>query len=557
MSYIINKTDGTVLTEVVDGTVDQTATDLTLVGKNASTYGEFLNENFVHILENFASTSAPNHPQTGQLWYDTGEARLKVYDGSGFKVSGGTIVANSVPTTIVQGDIWIDSSRQQLYFNDGVSTILAGPGYTAQQGITGLQSVDVTDSNNLTQTVSLLWIGGSILGLFSKTEFTPLVTIPQFEGTVKVGFNASTWPGVKFNVPCTQADTLVASDGSLKTPDSFLSKTDDTVAYGTMSILNSTPLILGPGGLDGSTEIKVSNGAFKLNSNSSGQNFEINLLNSNGIKPSIHINAISEYVGLYTSTPTAMLDVNGDVRIRGALTVEGDITSINQTNINIEDKLINLGKTSLPTNITANGGGILLEGGLDGDKTLTWADSTAAWTSSENVNLAVGKGYYVNSFQVLTQTQLGITVTSAPGLTSIGTLTSLAVANLTVNGSTISYYSAGGGDGDITLVPAGAGVVNVSSSIISNVLDPVAATDAANLQTVERYVQTAPMGLSADTSAYAGPTLNALIILNILDKIYPPAEYQDGALCRLWCIDTETAKEFEVVSGAWAFQGNI
>ena len=40
MSYIINKTDGSVLTEIVDGTVDQTATDLTLVGKNASSYGE-------------------------------------------------------------------------------------------------------------------------------------------------------------------------------------------------------------------------------------------------------------------------------------------------------------------------------------------------------------------------------------------------------------------------------------------------------------------------------------------------------------------------------------
>ena len=47
MSYIINKTDGTVLTEVVDGTLDQTSTDVTLVGKNSSSYGEFFNENFI------------------------------------------------------------------------------------------------------------------------------------------------------------------------------------------------------------------------------------------------------------------------------------------------------------------------------------------------------------------------------------------------------------------------------------------------------------------------------------------------------------------------------
>ena len=79
MSYIINKTDGSVLTEIVDGTVDQTATDLTLIGKNASSYGEAFNENFIRILENFANTSSPNNPIQGQLWFDTGENRLKIY----------------------------------------------------------------------------------------------------------------------------------------------------------------------------------------------------------------------------------------------------------------------------------------------------------------------------------------------------------------------------------------------------------------------------------------------------------------------------------------------
>ena len=82
MSYIINKTDGTVLTEVVDGTIDQTASDVTLVGKNASSYGEVFNENFIKLLENFANTSAPTKPITGQLWYDTTNAKLKIQIGS-------------------------------------------------------------------------------------------------------------------------------------------------------------------------------------------------------------------------------------------------------------------------------------------------------------------------------------------------------------------------------------------------------------------------------------------------------------------------------------------
>lgn len=551
MSYIINKTDGTVLTEIVDGTVDQTATDLTLVGKNASTYGEFLNENFVHLLENFSSTTSPNNPIQGQLWYDTSEARLKIYDGSGFKVSGGTIVSNSLPSSIAQGDIWIDSYRKQLYFNDGVSTILAGPGYSDQQGISGLQTIDVIDTNNITQVVSLLWVGGSILGLFSKTAFTPAIPIPQFTGNIIVGFNVSTWNGIKFNAPVTKSDSLVASDGSLKTAESFMSTTQNTATYGQVSILNSIPLVLGT---SSNLELQIANGLAQFNSNIQNQNFEINSLSSDGLLPSLHISASEKYIGLYTDLPTATLDVNGDVRVRGSLTVEGDITSINQTTINIEDILISLGKTAIPTNDTANGGGILLEGGLDSDKTLTWDKDKVSWVSSENIAVASGRAYKVGTFEVLSQTTIGSTVTSAPGLTSIGILNSLGVANLRFNGSTISYYSAGGGDGNIILVPQGTdGVVNVSSKNIVNVKDPVNATDAANLQTVELYTQTAPLGLSINVGALS----DAQIIANILNNIYPAGEHQNDTMCRVWCIDTNSGKEFRIISNAWSFIGNI
>ena len=69
-------------------------------------------------------------------------------------------------------------------------------------------------------------------------------------------------------------------------------------------------------------------------------------------------------MGVYTELPTATLDVNGDARVRGSLTVDGDVTAINTTNVVIEDKLIVLGQpaTAVPevlaTNSTANGGGI-------------------------------------------------------------------------------------------------------------------------------------------------------------------------------------------------------
>ena len=59
MSYKLNKTDGTILTDLVDGTIDTTRSDLTLIGRNYSGFGEFLNENFIKLLENFSSADEP------------------------------------------------------------------------------------------------------------------------------------------------------------------------------------------------------------------------------------------------------------------------------------------------------------------------------------------------------------------------------------------------------------------------------------------------------------------------------------------------------------------
>ena len=568
MSYIINKTDGSVLTEVVDGTIDQTTTDITLVGKNSTSYGELFNENFVKILENFSNSTQPNNPLQGQLWYDTTEGRLKVYDGSGFKVSGGTIVSPTAPSSIGAGDIWIDSFTQRLYFNDGSANLLAGPAYTAQQGISGWNVVDIIDTNNINHTTLFLYCGQILLGIFSNStsEFTPLDDIPGY-GTVidtsgptpvdtgvslpiKIGFNVANIPGFKFNAPASQADALIAEDGTLKDAQSFLQVDPAdgyTISNGTIRVLNSSALILGT---NQNTEFKYDNNVFQINSNVPNQNFSLQSL-STSLKSSIYVNAQSEYVGIYTSLPTSTLDVNGDARIRGNLTVEGATTTINTTNVQIEDLLIELGKVDTPTDITANGGGISLAGATS--KTFAWGSTETAWNSSENINLVSGKTYKINNFAVLSQTELGNTVTSAPGLNSIGTLNQLQVDNINLNGDTISFINNTIADGDVVLTPKGAGTVSVSSKRISDVATPSSNTDATNKLYVDTTVRSAPLGFSVNIGALT----EAQLAGQILVKIFMPEDYVNDTILRVYCLDTGVSKEYKKNGPSWIYQADI
>ena len=527
MSYTITKTDGTTITQIVDGSLDQTSTDLTLIGKNLAGYGIFINENLVKLLENFASASQPSYPLTGQLWFDTTENRLKVYDGNNFKVSGGTIISKTPPSSIAAGDIWIDSSRQQLYFNDGISTKLAGPIYTSSQGVTGFNAEDIVDTVGVLHTILKLYVSQTLLGIFSKDSFTPGSVIPGFSGSISSGFNVSTLSGVKFTVPTSQADALRAADGTSRTAANFLSTLDDSATTGTISIQNAVPLVLGEGA---STEINATTSIFQFKSNTSNQNFGVNLLSGSGLTTAFFINATTQRMGVYTELPTATLDVNGDARVRGNLTVEGNLTSINTTNVEIADKLIELAKVSSPSNSTANGGGILIEGGTDGDKTLTWSSTGSTWSSSENFNLATNKTYKIAGFDVLNQTSLGTTVASAPGLTSVGTLTSLQVSNLSFNNTTISSTSA---NSNIVLSPNGTGTVSINNAKISNLGTPTDPAHGANKSYVDYTVRIAPLGLSADTTGLTP----AQIATSILAKIFPPTDHETGTILRLICTD--------------------
>jgi hypothetical protein len=486
MTYKINKTDGSLLTEIIDSAIDTTATDLALIGKNVTGYGEYLNENFIKLLENFASTSEPNNPITGQIWFDVSENRLKVYDGNGFRIGSGPIVSGTAPLNPIQGDFWIDSAENQLYFYDGTDRQLAGPIYKDSQGISGWEVATIADIDGNSKVIVKLWAAQSLLGIFSKyTEFTPSSLIPGYAGSIKTGFNAGTVSGFKLNATASSADALVDSFGNLKTVSSFMLTDDDNSTTGSLTIINPEPLILGA---NQENTILVSDDDIRIRSNfggniahPDGQNFIITTKQGSTFSDAITVKAATNRVGIFNNAPTGMLHIGttlapGNVVIEGNLTVNGTSTSINSTVVAIDDINIVLGDTASPTDVTANGGGLTLKG--TSDKTLSWIDATDSWTSNQNFDITFGKTYKINGVDVLTATTLGSSIVNS-SLTSIGTLTSLQVDNININGNTISSTT-----GNITLSPVGSGVVDVATSRITSLSDPVAATDAVNLQTL-------------------------------------------------------------------------
>jgi len=635
MAYQIYLTNGLLKTTVIDGTVDQTATDITLIGKNSTGYGVFLNDNFINLLENFANSSQPNKPLTGQLWYDTGENRLKVYNGTVFAVTSGTIVANTVPSGITSGDLWIDSANGQLYFNDGTSTTLAGPIYSRDQGISGFNVETVIDVNGVSHTVLVLYVSATIVGIYSKTTFVPASTLPGFTSTatitayqianslivtgvtsgtlvvgqtlnganviantvitnqtsgtiggagtytvstsniigspvapitiiatsdiIKIGFNTGSYPGILYSGLVSQAQSLLAANGSLKTAESFLTTSDNNTASGTFNIQNNTPLILGASS-NLTMQINPNSNTFTINSNTLGQNFGINLKDSGGtLSNSLYINTNTQRMGIYTANPNAMLDVAGDTIIQGNLTVLGSTETISSTVVTIADKNIELAKVASPTNTTASGGGITVKGTTD--KFLTWTASantssastnTGYWNLSDYVNVSTSgadAGYYINGQQVISATSLGNTISSAPALTSVGTLTSLAVSNLTISGNTISYTTIQV-SGNIVLQPKGTGHVSVSSARIKNLATPFDDTDAAPKVYVDDAVAKASLGAGLETGSLSDVEIGTQLI----QRIFPPGEHRPNTLCRIQCQPSGIIKLYSLQANVWTWQ---
>jgi hypothetical protein len=197
MSYVINLPNGGTLCTILDGTVNNTASSLTLVGRNYAGYGEIIAEDLVALLVNFSNSVSPTAPNVGQLWYDTGNKTLKVWTAASvWKNVGSCTSQATAPSTTVAGDLWWDSANKQLYCYDGTNPfasagwILVGPGYSVIYGKSGAIWEQISNGTTTFDVVSM-YLDGTRTAIISSTAFTPATPITGFS-SIQVGYNMST-----------------------------------------------------------------------------------------------------------------------------------------------------------------------------------------------------------------------------------------------------------------------------------------------------------------------------------------------------------------------------
>jgi hypothetical protein len=175
MPYTLRKTNGTTLAIIQDGAIE-TSTDLTFVGKNYAGYGQTVNENFLQLLENFAGSKLPSKPLTGQLYFDTGVLKLKVFDGVRFKSLTITDTDNKRPSDLRLGDQWFDPIDQKLYVYNGQDFVMIGPEKTASALQSQIAGILVQDDIGSSYTILQSSVGsgpGTMTAVFSPNAFTP------------------------------------------------------------------------------------------------------------------------------------------------------------------------------------------------------------------------------------------------------------------------------------------------------------------------------------------------------------------------------------------------
>ena len=567
MAYKLNKTDGSLLVELVDGRLDTTSADINLIGKNYQGFGESINENFIKMLENFSNTTAPSKPIEGQLWYDRATARLKVYDGITFRSTDSTIYSSTQPDELIEGDIWIDGSKDQVFFWNGTETVLVGPQFTKTQARTGDIIETLKDTLGQNKTVIKKYINGSLIAIESKENFTPFPSIAGFTN-LKTGFNINSGFGTyTFLGAADSAKQLIDDLGNVYDQSSFLSSNNNSTTTGSISIKDDNGLFLGD---DFDLNIRQDGTITNLKMQKTNQDFKIAFNGSNDIAQSVYFDSSEKRVGFFQSAlPAYTVDIAGDLRVTGNILIEGDSVSLDVAKLRVEDHRIELAIQDDSTLISeadlagleaANGpAGIVIRVSGD-DKEWAFRTGTNRWTSSHGIALeSAFDSYHIENTNVLSLDTLGSTIENSE-LKNVGKLVDLRVGpeggeTMTITENTISTTTGL----QITSVED---IELTNPKRIKNVLEPADPTDVAHKKYVDEAVEATPVVMGVDITnlgttynpgAYGDGTCDDGLIVKIatmLAEISTPTTARNGTVAKIHAYYYEaTTDPIDVQSG--------
>ena len=325
MAYTVNKTNSAASPNqytVQDGVLN-TQTDLNFIGKGYAGYGEVIAENFLHLMENFANTSAPTKPITGQLWWDSTNNKLQVYNGTRFQTAGGSAPYQSdAPSNMQAGDIWIDSDTGQMYYYSGTSSILVGP--PSSTGTTSGFTFDaILDSADASQNITKLFNDGNLIAIISEDTFTPKTSITGFV-SVKKGITLTTSiADIKFQGTATDSDALGGAAAS-----TYLKSDSNDTTSGTLGIVTDSGMTVGA---DSDLAITVDSSGAIISNVIADTDITFKVNDGGTTTTLMTMDGSLSYVGIGTTTPSTKLQVAGTVTataFAGPLTgaVTGDVT---------------------------------------------------------------------------------------------------------------------------------------------------------------------------------------------------------------------------------------
>ena len=305
----------------------ESSTSLSFPGRNTNGYGQVINENFLHLMENFANTTPPKNPVEGQLWYDSniGVSQLKIYDGTQWSSSGGLKKGTSQPSAegSIIGDLWVNTGSQQLYLFTGSGWILVGPEYSSGS-FTGVRPQEIIDTANNTQTVVVQYVLNEPIAIISKTSFIPKSVILGFD-IVNAGITLNSNYNKYYGI-AEKAESLIINSVSVPASN-FLRNDKVNNTSQQFNIRNAEGVAVGE---DAQLKLMIDNTAGVILYKTAGANLDIRVNSGGNIKTVIRVDS-SERVGINNTSPQESLHVTGNILSSGNIRTEDTTNSISTT----------------------------------------------------------------------------------------------------------------------------------------------------------------------------------------------------------------------------------